>query len=325
MKRSKLSKTFLLLIAFSLFSFGQNTFAAAKEPDPSSNPVLNNFIKQGARIYFLGARDGLDGWFIVKSGQVQFAYTLPDKSFAIIGAMFGSKSENITGQQVETLSNTNPEVSVLFSGMVRSLAQTSQSAQNAAVSQFSNYATQQTTKAASPPSQVSLTPGQTTPVAQTPALSPGEKLIHALDSASSVLIGGGGAGVPQLYMIMDANCPHCQATWRDLRETVFRNALQIRMIPIGTPDTDNERAGAMFLKVHDPLNAWDKYVSGDKAQLAGTPEPALIAFMRANHELVDSWNIHATPYLVYRGRDGKVKIVEGEPKNIAAVLSDLTL
>ena len=44
--------------------------AASATPDPSANPVLANLQKMGAKFFYLGNHSGLDGWFIVKGGQV---------------------------------------------------------------------------------------------------------------------------------------------------------------------------------------------------------------------------------------------------------------
>jgi len=278
-------------------------------PDPVANPVLANMIKLGAKLYYLGTRSGLDGWFIVKDGRMQIAYSTTDKKTVVIGAMFGENGESISSSQVKTLADTNPDVTALLSGAAK---------EQEAINQAGSNATSASSAAAQTPA---------TPMPGV-LLSPGERLMQELSAAAGVTIGGGApssGSMPTLFMVMDPNCPHCQATWRALRDSVFKKALQIRMIPIGTEGTDNERAAARLLHVADPLNAWDKYVGGDKTQLAGTPDQPLITAVRANHVLVDNWNIRATPYLVYRAKDGQIKIVQGEPDKIAAVLTDLGL
>ena len=57
------------------------------------------------------------------------------------------------------------------------------------------------------------------------------------------------------------------------------------------------------------------------------PDPLKRALdaVRANHVVIDNWNIHDTPYLVYRAQDGKVKVVLGEPEKLTALMSDLGL
>lgn len=266
----------------------------ATPPDPSSNPVLARILESGAKLYYMGNLQGLDGWFILKDGQVQIIYTTPDNVGGVIGAMFGPDGANISAAQVQNVVIKNPELEKAL-GMS---AQEQQAFANAGVV-----------------AQAPMTPLPSI------SMSPGERLVQSFAEAKGVIIGD--IGAPEIYMVMSPDCPHCQATWRALRDEVFKKTLRVHFIPIGTPDTDEERAAAILLHVKDPLNAWDKYVEGDLKQLAGTPDATAIAETRSNHVLIDTWSIHATPYLAYRGRDGKIKVLQGEPEKISSVLDDL--
>ncbi len=296
--KSFVQKTLLVLVL--LASTVTLAEAAATTPDPAANPILANIIKMGAKMYYLGTRDGLDGWFIVKDGRVQIAYSTADKKAVLIGAMFGENGESISSVQVKALLDSNKEVAALM--------------ENASREQQS---INQVGTPVAPPAAVAAAPAAPMP---TVSLSPGERLYQELSAASGVTLG---SGKPQILMVMDVNCPHCQATWRVLRDAVMKNTVQLRMIPIAAPDSDNERAGGQLLHAADPMTAWDKYVAGDKAQLAGVPDAPTIAALRANHTLIDNWKINQTPYMVYRGKDGKVKIVAGEPEKVSAILTDL--
>ena len=274
--------------------------APSGTPDWSTNPVLTSIQKAGAKLYYLGARFGMDGWFIVKDGQVQIAYSTPDNKGALVGALFGEDGENITSLQVGNLVKNNKEVADLIA--------TAQKEQ-AAISQVGT------------PSAAASAPTSST-LPSTP-LSPGERLFHDLSLASTVVVGNSSA--PEIMMVMDPRCPHCQATWKALRESVTKGTIHIRMIPIGGQDTDNERAAAVFLGTSDPLTAWDKYVSGDFSTLAGQPSEAALAAIRANHAVIDNWSIKTTPYIVYRAKDGKIKIVMGEVLKIGSIFTDMGL
>jgi|ERR1700722_18021429 len=268
----------------------------AHDPDPAANPVLAGIMKTGAKLYFLGDRGGLDGWLIYKDGQVQVAYALPDSKYALVGGLFGPDGDSVSSEQIQTLLTNNKELNAqLAMGM-------------------------QTTTAPTVPGQVPASmPQQGNQAVDLP--SPGERLMKDLQNAAGVDVGDSSA--PMLMMVMDPNCPHCQATWRTLHDSVANKKLQIRLVPIGVLGTDNGRAAAQLLHVADPITAWDKYIAGDKTQLAGTPDPALTAAVHANEALIDSWHIEMTPYLVYRAKDGKVKIVQGEPESAAIVLNDI--
>ena len=296
MKRILLALALLL----SLNAAAQAAAPAPAAPDLSANSVLAAIQRSGAKFFYLGNRYGMDGWFVFKDGQVQIVYSTPDNKGTMMGALFGEDGENITTAQVTKLVQDNKEVADLLAGAVK---------EQAAIAQTG-----------SPASAASAAP---TPAGGLPsvAVSPGERLMHDLSSASTVVVGN--ASSPELLMVMDPHCLHCQATWKALRDAVFKGSLHIRMIPIGDAGSDNERAAAFFLGVSDPLNTWDKYVAGDKSQLVGTPSADALAAVRANHVVIESWSIQSTPYLVYRAKDGKVKVVEGEPDKVSAVLGDL--
>lgn len=97
--------------------------------------------------------------------------------------------------------------------------------------------------------------------------------------------------------------------------------LRVRMIPVGELGTPHETQGALLLQSSDPFSVWDRHVAGDKAALAGTPDQAHLNQIMANNDLIIRWNIATTPYLVYRDRDGKIKIIQGEPSDPAGLVA----
>ncbi|MDR3423841.1 MAG: thioredoxin fold domain-containing protein [Alphaproteobacteria bacterium] len=291
-------KRLLLVVALSALFSGASFAAAPAQPNPAANPTLASLQKAGAKFFYLGSRFGLDGWFIVQDGRVQMLYATPDNKAALIGAIFGEGGENITAEQVNALMQSNKEVANLI---------------DAAQKEQANI-----TQAGSAAATTPIDPGAIPSV----ALSPGERLMHELEAASTVLIGQ--ESTPEILMVMDPLCPYCQATWKALHEAVAKGKVHLRLIPAARKH-ENERASAILLGVSDPLNAWDKYMAGDKAQLAGTPSEAALASVQANTSLIESWKITKLPFLVYRAQDGKVKVIKGEPKpnGVSSLLSDL--
>ena len=272
-------------------------------PDVSKIPVLGSLIQQGAKLFYLGERSGMPGWFIWLNGQVQMIYLSPDRQTAFIGAMFSNQGDNITGEQIKYLNQSDKE----FVTLVNQL--TAQQNIPSAVPG------QPLVQAAAP----QLLPNNLPAV----ALTPGERLYQDVKAANGVVVGNNPAA--EILMIMDTNCPFCQATWKQLRDKVRANVLQVRLIPITNLDPTGEdtRTGAKLLDVANPLDAWDQYANGNKSALAGASLPDKNRAVLANRELADKWKIKATPYLVYRGKDGKVKLVSGKPDDINAVLRDL--
>lgn len=281
-------------VAKNSVSQGQGGTLNIPEITNQYNPALANLVRLGVRPYYLGNRSGVDGWLLLKEQQVQFAYVPQGGKDVIIGAMFDGGGQNITAQQLSELTRVNPGiVSALSAGLMKQ-------------------------------PQSGLGPqgvGSPQGAGQGGTVSVGEKLIQDFSPAASVNLGS--ATAPMVSMIMDPNCPHCQATWKVLRDAVLNNMLQVRLIPIGTADSDSERAAAVLTHISNPLNAWDKYVSGDKSQLVGVPDPSQISAIRANRLLVDNWHIDATPYFFYRGKSGQVKIIKGELHDSKTIVSDV--
>jgi thiol:disulfide interchange protein DsbG len=287
--------------------------------DVSTLPPIADALSGGGKAYYIGNRGGLDGWILVKQNQVQIAYMTADRKNLLIGMMFGTEGYDITADQVQELLRTNPQVKSEMTRMMQQQAGVGGDDGNLPPLPIPGLGAGRAT-----PQQVAI--GQpaleSVKAAEdlTAGVPPGDRLMLDLENAAGVDIGD--AHAPVLYMIMDPNCPHCQATWRLLRDAVFKKTLRIHLVPIGR-NMDDERAAAQLLRAPDPLNAWDKYVGGDKSQLAGDADPKLNAGVRANHVLVDSWSISETPYMAYRSKAGEVKVISGEPDHVATLLSDV--
>ena len=272
-------------------------------PDPKTNPGLQLIMRSGAKLYYLGNQGGLDGWLILKDGQIQFVYAAPDGKHVLLGGLFGPNGEDETAAQADGVMAANPEVREAMNNVTR---QTLDSAKATLAGDMQKAKTDQFLA----------------PTVPAVSISPGERIYQDMFAAKGVAVGKN-LSAPLLFMVIDPDCPHCQATWRMLRDFVFNSALQIRLIPIGNENSDSERAAAQLLRVSNPLEAWNKYVDGDKSQLAGNADPKLVADVQSNHLMIDDWDLQSTPIIVYRGKDGKVKIEQGEPDKVAAIVGDI--
>jgi thiol:disulfide interchange protein DsbG len=284
---------------------------SAKVPDVSNVMFIQNLRKIGATVYYLGQDLGVDGWFVVKDGQVQIMYTTPDQKAVMVGALLSAEGANISQQQVMLLANNNPDIQKIIKG-------------SAAV-----------TGQAPKPAQPVLPPIQTT--AQTPAqpsasaaastaspevITPSQKFFNALLKAPSVTFGNESA--PQLIMIMDVNCPHCHKTWQMAQPLVDAGKLRVTMVPIGALGPESEAQAANWLSNKDPHEAWKKHVAGDEAIFkTETPPADKVAAIHSNTVLVEKWGVDQTPYSLYHSKNGKVRLIIGEPKNMDEILIDI--
>lgn len=264
-------------------------------------PIIQNLLQGGAEIYYLGERSGLQGFLVYKAGAVQVFYLPPDQQTLLFGAMFSVDSANVTAQQVTIASNQNPQLRGIMSAAAE---QQHEFEKNGGI--LSSDAPHALDKNGLPPGA---------------SLTPGERLFRDFQTSAGVMMGM--PDKPLLLMLVDPLCLHCKATWAALKDHVAAGDLRIKLLPIGPEGSERERMAAKFLRVAEPLKVWNKFEDGDQSVLAGEAPAIDLAAVRATMAMVMSWKITATPYLVYRGKDGKIKVVQGEPEKIAAVLADM--
>ncbi len=150
--------------------------------------------------------------------------------------------------------------------------------------------------------------------------TPAERLFSDIEDSNWVPLGQ--AGAPILYSFIDPQCPHCHAFINDVRSNyIDAGKLQVRLIPVGFREETMAQA-AYLLATPNPQERWFKYMDGDETALPIKEEMNQQGIQR-NMLLMQSWKFDATPMIVYRGKDGEVKIVRGRPKDIPRLISDL--
>lgn len=267
--------------------------ADQKVPDVSGILFMENLRKIGATIYYLGQDLGLHGWFVVKDDQVQMLYTTPDNKALLVGALLSAEGANVSQQQVLLLANSNPKIQELLKRV----------GNGASV----NVAGDTTKGGAS---------------SSAPAESPSEKFMAALLKGTTVTFGAESA--PQLVMVMDVRCPHCHRAWKSLAPHVDAGRLRVTLFPIAGQGPQSQVEGANWLAMADKRDAWNKHVAGDEKILKGDkPDPEKEKAMLANTQLIQEWKVQQTPYILYRGKNGKVRVIEGEPQSVDVLLADI--
>ncbi|NDE89703.1 MAG: hypothetical protein EB059_00970 [Alphaproteobacteria bacterium] len=275
-------------------------------PDTSNILFLQNMRKIGATIYYLGESLGLHGWFLVKDGQVQILYTTPDQKAIMIGALLSAEGANVSQQQVMVLANNNPEIANILKNSAAVTGQPPVKVPEA--------------KAPEIKAPVAQAAPQPSPQASQ-QIPPSEKFFDALLKSASVTFGKDSA--PQLLMIMDVNCSHCHKAWKEMQPLVDAGKLRVTMIPIGAIGPQSETEGASWLLHKDPYDAWKKHVAGDASIFKTGATSEKEAAVRANTDLIRKWGVDQTPYILYHGKNGKVRLIVGEPKSVDDIIKDI--
>jgi thiol:disulfide interchange protein DsbG len=259
----------------------------AQDALPDLPPAIQTLVDQGAQIRYLGKDFGVEGWVAIKNGQEQFFYVLPGQGAFISGLLVDGKGKVVTIEQVARLRQQGDDILDKLSGNAEDAASEKVAEANKDQYEFK---------------------------------TPSEKLYYDMENSNWIPVGK--AGAPMFYAFIDPNCQHCHGLLNEIKEKYIDKGLaQVRIIPVGFTDQSKAQA-AFLLAAPDPSGLLWKHLGGDKEALPAKAEINQQGVER-NLSIMQSWKFDATPMVVYRGKDTKVKIVKGRPKEVDAVINDL--
>ncbi len=257
--------------------------ALAQDAIPTMPDPIKNLVAEGAQVRYLGRDHGLDAWLTIKSGQEQYFYVMPSGEAFLMGVLFDKTGKLVTAQQVQKLRKNGDD-------LLDTLA--------------------------APELAANHVPTQTDPA----SLTPSERLYNDIESSNWIPLGTRGA--PVVYSFIDPQCPHCHSFIQDLKDDyIDKGRVQVRMIPIGFKDETKAQA-AFLLAAPNPQERWYNHLNDDKAALPAKADINQQGVER-NMAVMQSWKFDVTPMIIYRGKDGKVKLVRGKPKDVESFVGDI--
>jgi len=151
---------------------------------------------------------------------------------------------------------------------------------------------------------------------------PGEGFLADVRNATWFAFGN--ANAPPLYVFVDPRCPFCKRLFDNLaRNGIPDGAVQLRLIVVPALGPESLRQAALLLDADNPADAWRRLMAGDVSVVEGEPSEAAERIVRRNGDLTLRWQVDGVPFAVYRNVAGKVSIVDSEPADLPALLSDL--
>lgn len=256
----------------------------AQQSLPDMPEPLANLAAEGAQVRYLGRERGLDGWIAIKQGQESYFYVMPDGKTFVMGLLFDETGQVITVDQVRRLQEQD-------GGALDALAD-----------------------------DFGFDPSDTTGRGDSYEFkSPSEQLYFNVENANWVPLGQPGA--PIVYAFIDPQCGHCHAFVTDIKDDIEAGRVQLRMVMVGFKSQTQAQA-AYLLAAPDPQKLWFRHLGGDSEALPVIPEISQQGVQR-NLAIMQSWKFTATPMIVYRAKDGSIKIVRGRPQDADAVIADL--
>ncbi|MCK5284132.1 MAG: thioredoxin fold domain-containing protein [Alphaproteobacteria bacterium] len=272
------------IFIFNLFLSG-NYQAKAQEALPALPVPIQNLVDEGAQIRYLGQEYGFNSWLTIKNGQEQYFYVLPDGSAFVMGVLFNNKGKLITVNQVARLREQGDT-------LLDSLVSDFQGMNNTRASKTKAFEFK----------------------------PPAEQLYHNIENSN--WIGLGQLGAPVIYTFVDPQCSHCHAFINDFRGDLLKKGkIQVRIIPVGFKDKARAQA-AFLMAAPNPQQRWFNHMDGDLSALPAKSEINQQGVQR-NLAIMQAWKFHVTPMIIYRAKDGSIKIIRGRPKDLHGMIADI--
>lgn len=278
-----LSKAALFSSALGILAYATPALAQDNTLLPDLPDPIQSLVNEGAQIRFLGKDYGLEAWIAIKNGQEQYFYVMPNGAF-LTGLLFDEKGTPVTLDQVRKLRQQGDGK---FLDMLAS--DKPENVTKAEVDKRYEFKT------------------------------PSEQLYYDIENSNWVPIGQ--AGTPLLYSFIDPQCPHCHEAMKALRPYIEAGKMQVRMVPVGFKDMTKAQA-AFLMATPGPEDVWWDHLDGNPNALPAKAEINTQGVER-NMAIMQSWKLNVTPLIIYRGKDEKVKIIRGKPKDIEALINDL--
>jgi thiol:disulfide interchange protein DsbG len=140
-----------------------------------------------------------------------------------------------------------------------------------------------------------------------------------LEQAAYVAEGPAQGAKNVIYVFVDPNCPFCNMAWRAL-QPYEAAGLQVRWIPVATLGPTSLPKALEVLAASDKAAAFRRMELNHgkpwtaPAGISESSHPAVVAQIRENGELMAQFGIGGTPGIVWRDKQGNVRVKSGMPR-----------
>ncbi len=169
---------------------------------------------------------------------------------------------------------------------------------------------------------IETTPSVTTSATAKKPASRSELLMQAVEATNWFKLGDDAA--PVVYSFIDPQCQHCHEFLKQIRtdKLIEDGKIQLRLIPVGIVNKDSIGQAAALLEDADAAKRLYDAVDGKENAIL-VPEGINTQAVQKNLATMQAWKMTATPFTVFRGGDGQVKIVRGAPNSIKSLVDQL--
>lgn len=265
------------------------------EPDPNSFPVLQKLKGEDGKLSYdyLGKSMGIDAWLLSGPDVMQVIYITPSSKGAMVGgALVDAEGKEISSGLTRKFMEQYPERAQEILVTVRKITPGDKDA---------NKADQKET--ADPASR-------------------SEKFWQQLNQGGKIRFGAE-KDAPVLFALLDPAQKQSKYFWQKISPVLKSKKITLYILPIGLTSADSILEIANILGSANPQEGWLKAMKGQSTVTQTTPESNGVLGMKANVEIAQSIHLRQVPLLVYRGKQDKIRLVSGQPKNWQDFLDEL--
>lgn len=158
--------------------------------------------------------------------------------------------------------------------------------------------------------------GQAAPALDLPAQKTPEAFYATLKAQAAGFVAGTAGTKQPVYVIFDAQCPHCAAFWEMSRP--YRAERQFIWVPVVVlRNPANRPQGATLIEAKDPgalMDEHEKSLAAHQGGISGRDASSqALAKVDANTAIARHFDIQGVPTVLVPQTDGKVVVLNGVP------------
>ena len=272
---------------------------AGSGPEPQPQGLVSALRANGAEIVPLGARGGMNGYFVTPAKGAGYSLYVTEDGHAVAGLLYGPDGTEITGAQL--------------------------AAARAGAAQRADAAPPETLvpETAAPAVVAHAESESSRRAASSPSVA---RLFERSAAAFGFTIGERG---PVAVLLGDPTCSFSRSAAARLARAALDGRLQLRVVPVAVLGADAARRAVAIAAHPEPARAWFEgggtadTRAGDTRARDRTLGPKTGAERIArNNALFDAWGATAVPLIAWRTRDGTVGYRVGDIDDIDAWLRE---
>ncbi len=135
-----------------------------------------------------------------------------------------------------------------------------------------------------------------------------KELIKDIPLEKAIVVG---SGKKELITVVNPDCPHCRAEWKELKKHLDKLKIYVFLFPFKTWGQENIRKANYIACADDPVKALDEVLSG---KLDGkVPKVDKCSLVEEHLKVVEKLGVQAVPYNIIVDSG---KVIEGFSRSL---------